>query len=75
MSNLLQAVAIMATGKFLFAIQDVVIKEMSGAYPVHQIMAIAAWRRFRYCCCSSICAQASARCAGIDLPCTWCAAR
>ena len=40
MSNLLQAVAIMAAGKFLFAIQDVIIKEMSGGYPVHQIMAI-----------------------------------
>ena len=39
-SNLLQAVAILATGKLLFAIQDVVIKEMSGGYPVHQIMAI-----------------------------------
>ena len=30
----------MATGKFLFAIQDVIIKEMSAGYPVHQIMAI-----------------------------------
>ncbi|HUV20805.1 MAG TPA: DMT family transporter [Gammaproteobacteria bacterium] len=39
-SSLLQAVAIMATGKFLFAVQDVIIKEMSGGYPVHQIMAI-----------------------------------
>jgi S-adenosylmethionine uptake transporter len=40
MSNLLQAVAILATGKLLFAIQDVIIKEMSGGYAVHQIMAI-----------------------------------
>jgi S-adenosylmethionine uptake transporter len=39
-SNLLQAVAILATGKLLFAIQDVIIKEMSGGYAVHQIMAI-----------------------------------
>jgi S-adenosylmethionine uptake transporter len=39
-SNLLLAVAILATGKLLFAIQDVIIKEMSGGYPVHQIMAI-----------------------------------
>jgi S-adenosylmethionine uptake transporter len=30
----------MAAGKFLFAIQDVIIKEMSGGYPVHQVMAI-----------------------------------
>ncbi|MCP4333883.1 MAG: DMT family transporter [Gammaproteobacteria bacterium] len=40
MNILLQAVAIMAAGKFLFAIQDVIIKEMSGGYPVHQIVAI-----------------------------------
>jgi len=40
MSSLLQAVAIIAAGKFLFAIQDVIIKEMSGGYPVHQILAI-----------------------------------
>jgi len=39
-SSLLQAVAIVAAGKFLFAIQDVIIKEMSGAYPVHQILTI-----------------------------------
>ena len=37
---LLQAVAIMAGGKLLFAIQDIIIKEMSGAYPIHQIMTI-----------------------------------
>lgn len=40
MSALLQAVAIMASGKLLFAIQDVIIKEMSGAYPIHEIMTI-----------------------------------
>ena len=39
-NNLLQAVAIMTAGKFLFAVQDVIIKEMSSGYPVHQIMAI-----------------------------------
>ena len=40
MRSLLLAVAIMAGGKFLFAIQDAVIKEMSGGYPVHQILTI-----------------------------------
>jgi hypothetical protein len=40
MSSLLQAVTIVAAGKFLFAIQDVIIKEMSGGYPVHQILTI-----------------------------------
>ena len=30
----------MAGGKLLFAIQDIIIKEMSGAYPIHQIMTI-----------------------------------
>ena len=40
LSPLLQAVAIMSAGKLLFAIQDVIIKEMSGGYPVHQIMTI-----------------------------------
>ncbi len=40
MGALLQAVAIMASGKLLFAVQDVIIKEMSGAYPIHQIMTI-----------------------------------
>ena len=39
-SNLLQAVAILTAGKLLFAVQDVIIKEMSGGNPVHQIMAI-----------------------------------
>jgi len=38
--SLLLAVAIMSGGKFLFAIQDAIIKEMSGAYPVHQILTI-----------------------------------
>jgi S-adenosylmethionine uptake transporter len=37
---LLQAVAIMASGKLLFAIQDAIIKQMSDAYPIHQIMTI-----------------------------------
>ncbi len=37
---LLPAVAIMASGKLLFAIQDAIIKEMSGAYPIHEIMTI-----------------------------------
>lgn len=30
----------MAAGKLLFAVQDAIIKEMSGGYPVHQIMTI-----------------------------------
>jgi len=38
--SLLLAVAIMSGGKFLFAIQDAIIKEMSGGYPVHQILTI-----------------------------------
>ena len=40
MKTLLQAIAIMAFGKLLFAFQDVIIKEMSGAYPMHEIMTI-----------------------------------
>jgi len=40
MNNLLRAVAILSLGKLLFAFQDVIIKEMSGGYPVHQIMTI-----------------------------------
>ena len=40
MRALMQAVAILVAGKFLFAVQDVIIKEMSGGYPVHQIVAI-----------------------------------
>ena len=39
MKILLQAVAILAGGKFLFAIQDVIIKEMSSGYPVHEILS------------------------------------
>ncbi|MDH3221240.1 MAG: DMT family transporter [Gammaproteobacteria bacterium] len=40
MTTLLEAVAIMAAGKLLFAAQDVIIKEMSGTYPIHEIMTI-----------------------------------
>lgn len=40
MNLLLRAIAIMAGGKLLFAFQDVIIKEMSGAYPIHEIMTI-----------------------------------
>jgi len=39
-TSLFTAVAIISAGKFLFAIQDVVIKEMSDAFPVHQVMVI-----------------------------------
>jgi S-adenosylmethionine uptake transporter len=38
--SLLQAVAVMSAGKLLFAVQDVIIKQMSGGYPVHQIMTV-----------------------------------
>jgi S-adenosylmethionine uptake transporter len=38
--TLLQAVAVMSFGKLLFAVQDVIIKEMSGAYPIHEIVTI-----------------------------------
>ena len=40
MNLLLRAIAIMAGGKLLFATQDVIIKLMSGAYPIHEIMTI-----------------------------------
>ena len=40
MDLLLRAVIIMSFGKLLFAIQDVIIKEMSGSYPMHEIMTI-----------------------------------
>ena len=30
----------MSAGKLLFAVQDVIIKQMSGAYPLHQIMTV-----------------------------------
>ncbi len=39
-SSLIQTVAILAFGKLLFAVQDVIIKEMSGGYAVHQIISI-----------------------------------
>ena len=38
--NLVKAVAILSIGKILFAFQDVIIKEMSGDYAVHQIVSI-----------------------------------
>ena len=40
MNPLFQAVGFLSAGKLLFALQDVIIKEMSGAYPVHQIIVI-----------------------------------
>lgn len=40
LGTLLQAVVILAAGKFLFAVQDVIIKQVSDAYPVHQVMVI-----------------------------------
>ena len=40
MNLLLRAVAIMSFGKLLFAFQDVIVKEMSGLYPMHEIMTI-----------------------------------
>ncbi|MFT5502653.1 MAG: S-adenosylmethionine uptake transporter [Gammaproteobacteria bacterium] len=40
MNSLLRAVVFLTTGKLLFALQDVIIKEMSGGYPVHQIVFI-----------------------------------
>jgi len=40
LSNLWQAIGFLASSKLLFAFQDVIIKEMSGGYPVHQIMVI-----------------------------------
>lgn len=43
MTPLLQAVAVMAFGKLLFALQDAIIKEMSANYPIHQIMSIRGW--------------------------------
>jgi S-adenosylmethionine uptake transporter len=38
--SLLWAVAVLSAGKLLFAIQDVIIKQMSGDHAVHQIMAV-----------------------------------
>ena len=40
MKPLIQAIGFLASGKLLFACQDVIIKEMSGAYPLHEIMVI-----------------------------------
>ncbi len=40
MSPLPQAIAIMALGKLLFAIQDAIIKELGGSYPMHEIMSV-----------------------------------
>ena len=40
MTPLAQAIAVMALGKLLFAIQDAIIKEMSGGYPMHEIMSL-----------------------------------
>ncbi len=40
MHSLLQAIAILSFGKLLFAIQDVIIKQMSAAYPVAEIVFI-----------------------------------
>ncbi len=43
MSPLLQAIGIMALGKLLFAIQDAIIKQLGGDYPMHQIMSVRGW--------------------------------
>lgn len=40
MNFFLRAVAIMSLGKLLFAFQDVIVKEMSSLYPMHEIMMI-----------------------------------
>ena len=40
MSPALTAIAIMALGKLIFATQDVMIKELSGLFPVHQVMVV-----------------------------------
>jgi len=40
MNLLLRAILIMACGKLLFALQDVIIKQLSGGYPIHEIMTI-----------------------------------
>ncbi len=40
MKPLFQAVGFLASGKLLFACQDVIIKEMSSDYPLHEIMVI-----------------------------------
>ena len=38
--NAANAAIILVFGLFLFSIQDVIIKEMSAAYPVHQVLSI-----------------------------------
>jgi S-adenosylmethionine uptake transporter len=40
MKSFLYAVMIMTVSKFFFAIQDVIIKEMSSAFPIHEIVTI-----------------------------------
>ncbi len=40
MSVLLRAIGVLAFGKLLFAFQDAIIKQMSGAFPMHEIMTI-----------------------------------
>ena len=39
-SSLLWAVAVMSAGKLLFAVQDVIIKQMSGDFALYQIMVV-----------------------------------
>ncbi len=40
MNVLLRAIGVLAFGKLLFAFQDAIIKQMSGAFPMHEIMTI-----------------------------------
>ena len=40
MNPLLRAIGVLAFGKLLFAFQDAIIKQMSGAFPMHEIMTI-----------------------------------
>ncbi len=40
MTGLLRAIGVLAFGKLLFAFQDAIIKQMSGAFPMHEIMTI-----------------------------------
>ncbi len=40
MKLLLPAIAVMALGKLLFALQDAIIKALSGSYPMHEIMSV-----------------------------------
>lgn len=39
-SSVFLALALLASGKLLFAVQDVIIKEMSDGYPVHEILTV-----------------------------------